>query len=154
MKKIIVLCLFALITLSGCGSKNVQETAIPQDKVYNVVFEGDPEITDKRVFSSSDFEIGEVLQETSNNSDLTLVKISIKEVHTPLIRSNLVFVATDGHLKAETVGEKGEALSEGGQLLGFTGKTKLLWFKAKSKVTGFSKAAKNKASELYNKVAK
>lgn len=151
MKKVLLMSLFTFLTLSGCGSKNVKEVAIPQDKIYNVVFEGDPEITDKRVMSSGVL-IGDVLTETQSDSDLTLVKISIKEKHDALIHSNTVLVATDGFLNTDTVGETGVPLSEGERILGFTGKTKLLWFKTKAKVTGLSKAAKNKAAELYNKV--
>jgi hypothetical protein len=151
MKKVLVMSLFAFLTLTGCASKDVKETAIPQDKIYNVIFEGDPEITDKRVMASG-IKIGDVLLETPSNSDLTLVKISVNEEHTPLILSNTVFVVTDGFLNSETVGKTGEPVSEGGRLLGFTGKTKLLWLKTKAKVTGLSKATKNKAAELYNKI--
>ncbi len=152
MKKFLVMSLFVFLILSGCASKNANEAAIPQDKIYTVIFEGDPEITDKRVMSSSGTKIGDVLLETPSSSDLTLVKISIEELHTPMIQSNTVFVVTKGYLKTDTVGEMGEPVSEGERLLGFTGKTKLLWFKTKAKVSGLSKATKNKAAELYNKV--
>lgn len=151
MKKILVISMFAFLALTGCASKNTKEAVIPQDKIYTVIFEGDPEITDKRVMSSAS-QIGDVLQETPNGSDLTVVKISIYEAHTPMIQSNTVFVATNGYLKSDTVGKMGESVPEGGRLLGFTGKTKLLWFKTKSKVTGLSKATKNKVAELYHKV--
>lgn len=150
MKKFLIPCLIALLTLSGCASNNVKETAIPQDKIYNVIFEGDPEITDKRVLSAG-VQIGDVLVETPSSSDLTVVKISIKEAYTPQIRSNTVFVVENGYLKTDKVGETAEPVSEGARLLGFTGKTKLLWFKTKAKISGISKAAKNKAAELYNK---
>ncbi|MEE9397822.1 MAG: hypothetical protein V3V31_12500 [Methylococcales bacterium] len=152
MKKVLVMSMVVFLTLAGCASKDIKETAIPQDKIYTVIFEGDPKIIDKQVRSSSDIIIGDILQETPNGSDLTLVKISIEEAHTPMIQSNTVFVATDGYLKSDTVGKMGEPVSEGGRLLGFTGKTKLLWFKTKAKVSGLSKATKNKAAELYNRV--
>jgi len=154
MKKILVMSLLVVLTLSGCASKNTQQAAIPQDKIYTVIFEGDPDITDKRVMSALNTKIGDVLVETPGRSDLTLVKISIDEAYTPQIQSNTVFVVTDGYLKTDSVGEKGEPVSEGERLLGFTGQAKLLWFKTKSKVSGLSAATKNKAAELYNKLAK
>lgn len=154
MKKILVMSLFAFLTLSGCASKDINEADIPQDNIYSVIFEGDPEITDKQVMSSSGGKMGDVLLETPGNSNLTQVKISISEEHTPLILSNTVFVATKGHLKMDTVGKVGEPISEGDRILGFTGKTKLLWFKTKAKVSGLSTAAKNKAAELYSRAAK
>lgn len=154
MKNILVMIsLVTFLTLSGCGGKNVQKVAIPQDKIYSVVFEGDPKITDKRVISSTGSQIGDILLETPS-SDITVVKVLIKEEYTPLILSNLVFVAVDGYLKADAIGDMGEPVAEGGRLLGFTGKTKLLWFKTKAKVSGMSKAAKNKATELYGRVTK
>ncbi len=153
MKNFLFIGLFALLIISGCASKSAKEAVIPQDKIYNVIFEGDPEITDKRIISSG-IQIGDVLTETPNGSDLTIVKISVKEAYTPQIRSNTVFVVENGYLKTDKVGESAEAAQEGDRLLGFTGKTKLLWFKTKAKISGLSKAAKNKAAELYNKVAR
>jgi hypothetical protein len=152
MKKILVMSLFAFLTLSGCASNNIIEATIPQYKIYTVIFEGDPDITDKRVMSSLDTKVGDVLLETPSSSNLTLVKISIEETYIPLIQSNTVFVVTKGYLKIDTVGKLGEPVSEGGRLLGFTGKAKLLWFKTKAKVSGLSTATKNKVAELYNKV--
>ncbi len=154
MKNLLVISLFALLIFSGCASKNTNEAAIPQDKIYTVIFEGDPEITDKRVLSSSGVKIGDVLMETPSSSDLTLVKIAIEEPHSDQIQSNTVFVVNEGYLKSDSVGAKGEAVSEGERLLGFTGKTRLLWFKTKSKVSDLSNATKNKASELYSRIAK
>jgi hypothetical protein len=154
MKKILVMSVFVFLTLAGCASKNVNDAVIPQDKIYSVIFEGDPDITDKRVMSSSGIQIGDVLLETPGNSNLTQVKISIKEDHLSLMQSNTVFVVTNGYLKTDTVGKTGEPLSEGERLLGFTGKTKLVWFKTKAKVSGLSKAAKNKAEALYQKATK
>lgn len=154
MKKILVMSLFVFLTLSGCASKSTKQAAIPQDKIYTVIFEGDPEITDKRVLSASGTKIGDILLETPSSSDLTLVKISIEEAHVPQILSSTVFVVTKGYLQSDTVGDAGKPVSEGARLLGFTGKTKLLWFKTKAKVSGLSTATKNKAAELYNKVAK
>ncbi len=153
MKNYLFIGLVAFLFVSGCASKNAKEAAIPQDKIYNVIFEGDPEITDKRVMSAG-LQIGDVLLETPSGSDLTVVKISIREAYTPQIRSNTVFVVDNGYLKTDKVGESTEPALEGDRLLGFTGKTKLLWFKTKAKISGLSKAAKNKAAELYNKVAK
>ncbi len=153
MRNFLFIGLIAFLFLSGCASKNVKEASIPQDKIYNVVFEGVPEITDKRVLSSGT-QIGDVLLETPSGDELTVVKISIKEAYTPQIRSNTVFVVEKGYLKTDTIGETGEPVAEGDRLLGFTGKTKLLWFKTKAKISGLSKAAKNKAAELYNKVTK
>ncbi len=127
MKKALLITIFAFVTLGGCASKDVNEVAIPQDKIYNVIFEGTPEIADKRLMSSG-VHLGDVLTQTQSSSDLTLVKVSVKEEHTPLIRSNTVFVVSDGYLKYDTVGEVGEPVPEGGRLLGFTGKTRLLWF--------------------------
>ncbi len=152
MRRILIISLFTFLMLSGCASNNVNEASIPQDKIYTVIFEGDPDITDKKVMSSLDTKVGDVLLETPSNSNLTLVKISIDETYTPMIQSNTVFVVTKGYLKADTVGKTGEPVSEGERLLGFTGKTKLLWFKTKAKVSGLSKATKNKVAELYNKV--
>jgi len=154
MKKVLVMSLFVFLTLSGCASKNVNEAVIPQDKIYSVIFEGNPEITDKRIMSSSGTQIGDVLLETPGNSNLTQVKISIKEEHMALIQSNTVFVVNNGYLKTDIIGKTGEPLSEGERLLGFTGKTKLLWFKTKAKVSGLSQAAKNKAEALYQKATK
>ena len=114
MKKILVMSLFAFLTLSGCASNNVNEAGIPQDKIYTVIFEGTPDITDKRVMSSLDTKVGDVLLETPSSSDLTLVKISIEETYIPLIQSNTVFVVTKGYLKIDTVGKLGEPVSEGG----------------------------------------
>jgi hypothetical protein len=149
MKNVLLITIFAIVTLGGCATKNVNEVAIPQDKIYNVIFEGNPEITDKRLMSSG-VQLGDVLTQTRSSSDLTVVKISVKEEHTPRIRSNTVFVVSDGYLKYDTVGEIGEPVPEGGRLLGFTGKTKLLWFKTKAKVKGLSQAAKSQAALLYN----
>lgn len=154
MYNILVMSLLVFLTLSGCASNTTQQAAIPQDKIYTVIFEGDPDITDKRVMSATGTKIGDVLQETQSNSDLTLVKISIDEARTPQILSNTVFVVSKGYLKTDTVGEPGEPASEGDRLLGFTGPARLLWFKTKSKVSGLSTATKNKAAELYNKLAK
>jgi hypothetical protein len=151
MRKVLAMTLFAFLTLAGCGGKNVQEATIPQDKIYSVIFEGDPDLTDKRVVSSVGT-IGDILVETPSGSDLTVVKISIKEQYTDSINSNTVFVATKGYLKTDSIGQAGEPVAEGGRLLGFTGKTKLLWFKTKAKVSGLSTAAKNKAAELYGRV--
>jgi len=153
MKHYLLISIFAILTLAGCASKNdVNEIAIPQDKIYVIIFEGNPKITDKRVMSSSNIQIGDVLIQTPSASDLTVIKVSIKEAYTQLIRTNTVFVASDGYLKYDQVGETGAPLAEGGRLLGFTGKAKLLWFKTKSKVTGLSQAAKNKAEQLYRRV--
>jgi len=152
MKNILLISIFAIITLGGCASKNdINDMSIPQDKIYNVIFEGDPQITDKRLMSSG-LQIGDVLLETPSGSGLTVTKISVQEEHTPLIRSNTVFVVKDGYLNYDTVGKAGEPILEGGRLLGFTGKAKLLWFKTKAKVSGMSQAAKIKAAQLYNKV--
>ncbi len=152
MKNILLISLFAIIMLGGCAGKNdINSMAIPEDKIYNVIFEGDPKITDQRVMSSG-LQIGDILLETPSGSGLTVTKISVQEEHTPLIRSNTVFVVKDGYLNYDTVGNTGEPLFEGGRLLGFTGKAKLLWFKTKAKVSGMSQAAKSKAAELYNKV--
>ncbi len=153
MRNYLFIGLVGFLFLSGCSSKNAKEAAIPQDKIYSVVFEGDPEITDQRVMSGG-IQIGDVLLETPSGSDLTVVKISIKEAYTPQILSNTVFVVENGYLKTDKVGESTEPALEGDRLLGFTGKTKLLWFKTKAKVSGLSKAAKSKVAELYNKLAK
>ncbi|MEE9337900.1 MAG: hypothetical protein V3U87_07450 [Methylococcaceae bacterium] len=56
-----------------------------------------------------------------------------------MILSNTVLVVIDGRLKTDTVGKTCEPLSEGERLLGFTGKTKLLWFKTKPNASGLSK---------------
>ena len=151
MKKLLVMSLFAFLFLSGCASKNTNQAVIPQDKIYTVTFEGDPEITDKRVMSSTGTKIGDVLLETPSSSDLTLVKIAIEETYSPQIQSNTVFVVSEGYLKSDTVGSDGEPVSEGAHLLGFTGNAKLLWFKTKAKVSGLSKATKSKAAELYSR---
>lgn len=150
MKKVLLLTVFAIVTLGGCATKEVNEVAIPQDKIYNVIFDGNPKITDKRLMSSG-IHLGDVLLQSPSRSDLTVVKVSVMEEHTPLIRSNTVFVVSDGYLKYDTVGEIGELVPEGGRLLGFTGKTKLLWFKTKAKIKGMSQAAKSQAALLYNK---
>ena len=150
MKKVLLVTLFAIVALAGCATNEVNKVAIPQDKIYNVIFEGTPEIADKRLMSSGVY-LGDVLTQTQSSSDLTVVKVSVKEEHTPLIRSNTVFVVSEGYLKYDTIGEVGEPVPEGGRLLGFTGKTKLLWFKTKAKVKGLSQAAKSQAALLYNK---
>ena len=151
MKKVLLITLFAIVTLGGCATNDINDANIAQDRIYNVIFEGNPKITDQRLMSSGAL-IGEILLQTPSSSDLTVVKVSVKEEHIPLIRSNTVFVVLDGYLKHDTVGKTGEPVPEGGRLLGFTSKTKLLWFKTKAKVKGLSQAAKNQAALLYNKV--
>lgn len=150
MKKNLLMGLFVLSTLTGCATnkKDLSQIAIPQDKVYNVIFEGQPNIADKRLMSANE-QIGDVLQQTPNGSDLTVVKVSVMEAYTPTIRSNTVFVVSDGHLNYDTAGEAGDSLPEGGRILGFTSKAKFIWFKTKSKVTGMSQATKEKAEQLY-----
>ncbi|NOT84177.1 MAG: hypothetical protein HOP02_05190 [Methylococcaceae bacterium] len=149
MKKNLLISLFAIMMLVGCAAKkDISQINIPQDKIYNVIFEGQPDISDKRLMSSSE-QIGDVLQQTPSGSDLTVVKVSVKEAYTQTIHSNTVFVVSDGHLNYETVGDVGETLPEGGRLLGFTSKAKLIWFKTKAKVTGMSQATKEKAEQLY-----
>ncbi|MCH9698649.1 MAG: hypothetical protein K0U68_11145 [Gammaproteobacteria bacterium] len=151
MKTILLIQFFILIAMTGCGKNSTTQADIPNDKVYNVVFEGHPEITDDRLMSASG-QIGEILKQTPVGEDNTVAKISVKEEYTDSIRSNTVFVVTDGHLQTDAFGEAGQPAEEGDRLLGFTSKAKLLWFKTKSKVTGLSQAAKNKAELLYNKV--
>lgn len=149
MNKNLLIGLFTLLSLAGCAAKkDLRQVSIPQDKIYSVIFEGQPNIADKKLMSAN-VQIGDVLQQTPNGTDLTVVKVSVQEDYTPTIQANTVFVVSDGHLTYDTVGEGSEALPEGGRILGFTSKAKLIWFKTKSKMTGLSQATKEKAEQLY-----
>jgi ribosomal protein S28E/S33 len=156
VKKSVCFALILSIVAAGCSSLSmdtVKNIPIIDHKIYNVIFEDKPTITAKEVYAGTT-EIGKVLDETAASGNLTVVKISVQNEHEHFMRSNVVFYVSEGRLELDTVGDIGEALSEGAKILGFTGKTGLYWFKTKSKVKSLSDSAKSKAEELYNRAFK
>jgi ribosomal protein S28E/S33 len=156
VKKSVCFALILSIVAAGCSSLSmdtVKNLPISDHKLYNVIFEDKPTITAKEVYAGTT-EIGKVLDETAASGNLTVVKISVQNEHEHFMRSNVVFYVSEGRLELDTVGDIGEALSEGAKILGFTGKTGLYWFKTKSKVKSLSDSAKSKAEELYNRAFK
>ncbi len=156
MKKSFFLAVVLLTVAVGCSTltmETVKDIPIAVDKVYNVIFEKKPAMVKEAIYSK-DIEIGKVLTQQLAADDMAIAKISIKNEYTSLMKSNVVFYVSDGRLEYETVGEKGEPLSEGAKILGFPGKSSLTWFKTKSKVKNLSNAAVDKAEKLYNKAVK
>ena len=151
MRKFLILCLAAL--LHGCAttSSTVLED-VPTDKIYNVVFEGSPDLSGKRVMAS-DLEIGEVLTSAEKNGGVTVAKVSIDTDYDDLMNTNTVFYADGGMLVHDAMGDEGEQLNEGDKVMGFTSKTKLVWHKTKSKVQNVTNSTLQKAQELYKKAA-
>ncbi len=150
---VLVLAFFPVMVMMACSPltmENVRDIPVFQ-KMFYVVFEKKPEITDKGVYAS-DFEIGSISSQNPGPDNMVIAKIFVQNEHADLIRDNVVFYVSEGKLMLETVGESGTPLKEGDKLLGFKGKTSLYWFKTKNKVKNASNAAVNKARELYNKV--
>ena len=150
MRKLLILSLAAL--LHGCAttSPTTMLEDVATDKVYNVVFEGAPNLSGKRVMAS-ELEIGEVLTSAEKNGGITVAKISIDSDYDDLMNANTVFVASDGMLVHEVLGDDGEQLNEGDKVMGFTSKAKLVWHKTKLKVQDATSFTKQKAQELYKK---
>lgn len=151
MRHIACALLICITMTLGCSSmtlENVKDAPVITHKVYNVIFENKPEIVKKEVHARG-FEIGEVLSETLGSGDIVVVKISVLNEYDHLIKHNAVFYVSEGRLEYDIVGEHGELVSEGGKLLGFTGKTALYWFKTKHKMKDLSDAAKEKIEALY-----
>ncbi len=150
MRKLLILSVAAL--LHGCTTTTSTTLLddVSTDKVYNVVFEGSPDLSGKRVLAS-ELEIGEVLTSSEKNAGVTVAKISIDSDYDDLMNSNTVFVAQDGMLVHEVLADEGEQLNEGDKVMGFTSKTKLVWYKTKLKVQDATSYTKQKAQELYKK---
>jgi len=150
MHKLLILGIAAL--LHGCASTSSTTMLddVTTDKVYNVVFEGSPDLSGKRVLAS-ELEIGEVLTSSQKNGGVTVAKISIQSEYDDLMNSNTVFVASDGMLVHEALGDEGEPLNEGDKVLGFTSTTKLVWHKTKMKVQDATNYTKQMAQDLYKK---
>lgn len=150
MRKLLIIGIAAL--LNGCTTTSPTTVLdnVTTDKVYNVVFEGSPDLSGKRVLAS-ELEIGEVLTSSEKNGGVTVAKISILSDYDDLMNSNTVFVANDGMLVHEAVGEAGDQLNEGDKIMGFTSRAKLVWYKTKIKVQDAASYTKEKAQQLYNK---
>lgn len=150
MRKFLILSIAVL--LHGCASTSSKTLLdeINTDKVYNVVFEGTPDLSGKRVLAS-EVEIGEVLTSSEENAGVTIAKISIRSEYDEFMNNSTVFVANDGMLVRDVVGDKGEQLNEGDKIMGFTSSAKLAWYKTKMKVQDAASFTKQKASELYKK---
>ena len=142
---------FIAVFLTGCAttSSTVLEE-VSTDKIYNVVFEGSPDLSGKRVMAS-DIEIGEVLTSSDKNGGVTVAKVAIESDYDDLMNTNTVFYASDGMLVHDVLGDQGDRLNEGDKVMGFTSKTKLVWHKTKSKVQDLTNSTKEKAAELYKK---
>ena len=152
MRKLLILS-FAVL-LHGCAttSSTTLLEDVSTDKVYNVVFEGSPDLSGKRVMAS-ELEIGEVLTSSEKNGGITVAKVSINSDYDDLMNSNTIFVASDGMLVHEVLGDQGDQLDEGDKVMGFTSKAKLVWHKTKMKVQDATSFTKQKAQELYKKAS-
>ncbi len=153
MKKLLVLSgLLVLLSLTGCATMSPDDIKnIPVfDKIYYVIFEGTPTISDPDIRYGETLTIGRVLDQKPGGNNLLVARISIPPAYTDIIKKSTVFYANDGKLYYDTVGESSEVLPEGGKILGFTGKTGLYWFKTKNKLKTTSDTVINKAQELYN----
>ena len=150
MQKLLILTLAVL--LHGCAttSSTTMLEDVATDKVYNVVFEGSPDLSGKRVMAS-ELKIGEVLTSSEKNGGITVAKISIDSDYDDLMNANTIFVASDGMLVHEVLGEDTARLNEGDKVLGFTSKAKMVWHKTKLKVQDATNFTKQKAQELYKK---
>ncbi len=149
MYKYILLAL--VLILHGCATTSsttvVEEVEV--DKIYNVVIEGEPELTGN-VKNESNVVIGEVLTRKTSTSGVTVAKISIDQEYDEVIKTNSVFYASDGDLIHTPLNDDaGESLDEGDKVMGFTGKTQLYWHKTKSAIKGATNATISKAQELY-----
>lgn len=149
---ILIMALVSLTMVLACSSltmENVKDIAL-LNKMYYVIFEEKPELATQEVYASG-LEIGKISSQKPSADGMVVAKISVENEHADLIRENVVFYVSEGKLTLDTVGENGNPLSEGAKILGFTGKTSLVWFKTKNKVKNISNAAVNKAQELYDR---
>ncbi|HAO20981.1 MAG: hypothetical protein BWK80_07640 [Desulfobacteraceae bacterium IS3] len=155
MKRSLIALLIFMAMTAGCSRLSPEGVNLPVfDKIYYVVFEGKPELSKGTVYYGDALEIGKILSQQPGANNLYVAKISILNKYNDMMKDTAVFYAGDGKMMYDSVGEVGKPLTEGAKILGFTGKTGVLWFKTKSKVKSLSEAAVNKAQDLYNKAGK
>lgn len=147
-----VLALLAVMLAAGCTPFSTESvTELPDfDRVYYVLFQDDPGLASDRIFMKA-LEIGKVIGLKPTQQGVKVAKISIDAKYADLMRDNVVFMVEDGRLEYEPVGDNGAPLGEGGKILGFSSRTGFYWFKAQNSVRGMSRAAMEKAEELYNR---
>ncbi|MFP4347441.1 MAG: hypothetical protein ACOCWY_00075 [Thermodesulfobacteriota bacterium] len=150
----LMLCAFLLLP-AGCATISPDRIdRLPEfDKVYYVVFEDEPKLDTEDIYLKG-MKIGNIISQKEGPDDLHVMKISIQAKYEELMMDNVAFLVSDGRLEYETVADEGDPLDEGAKLLGFHGRTGLYWFKTKSTVKSASKAAMEKAEELYYKTVK
>ena len=149
MYKYILLALALVVQGCATTSSTTVIEEVETDKIYNVVIDGEADLTGD-VKNESNVLIGEVLTNKTSSSGVTVAKIAIDHEYDELIKTNSVFYVSDGDLIHTPLNDdEGEALEEGDKVMGFTGKTQLYWHKTKSAIKGATNATISKAQELY-----
>jgi hypothetical protein len=144
--------LWAVALAAGCAPFSTESvTELPDfDRVYYVIFQENPGLENDDIFVKT-LRIGKVIGQKATGEGVDVAKISIDAKYADLMRDNVVFTVEDGHLEYETVGGNGAPLGEGAKILGFPSRTGFYWFKAQNSVRSVSRAAMEKAEELYDR---
>lgn len=148
----LVVALWAATLASGCTTFSTDSvTELPDfDRVYYVIFQEKTGLENDDIYVKT-LRIGKVIGEKQAANGLRVAKISIDAKYAELMQDNVVFTVVDGHLEYETVGGQGAQLGEGAKMLGFPNRTGFYWFKAQNSFRSVSRAAMEKAEELYGR---
>ncbi len=140
MKQFALLLFAATLLSGGCASlqgRDIADIPVFGDKVYYVLFEEKPHMSDEKVYSRG-YQIGEVINQSLGGGNMIAVKIRIYEKYINLMRQNTIFVIDDvGRLNYDKAGRSDGPIREGANVPGFIGKTgDLYWHKTKKKIGG------------------
>lgn len=131
--------LLSMLLFTGC-----QEST---DNVYFVMFESTPNIFDSLVYSNG-VSVGEIVGAETAGNGVTRLAIVINDEHRELMKDSAAFYASSGRLIYTALAGYGNPVEPGVNLMGFSSRLGLGWFKAKNLLTRTPRAATRRAEQL------
>jgi len=142
MRRSVLISIFlAVLVAAGCQEK--------KDNVFFIMFENTPNLFENGVYADG-VVIGEIVEKATAGHGVTRLAIVVNGDGKDLLQDSSAFYVSTGRLTHTTLAGFGNPVEPGAKLIGFNSRMGVGWFRTKNLMTQTSRAAAQRAQELFD----
>jgi hypothetical protein len=141
MRRSVLLTILLVMTLlTGC-----QES---KGNLFFIMFESPPNLFEKGLYADG-VKVGEIVDAATTVNGVTRLAVVLNGDYRELMKDSTAFFVSGGRLTQVALAGYGNPVEPGAKLMGFNSRLGINWFKAKNLMTPTSRAAADRAEELF-----